>query len=62
MKLVGEYKGISVYSHPDCPSGFIYMVNDSNFDFETAKRKDGSPDMRFSINKLQKLLNMHENI
>jgi hypothetical protein len=52
MKLVGTYRNIPVYSSPDCPPDTVYLMND-NFTIKHPTRKDGKPDMRFGINKME---------
>ena len=61
MKLEGEYQGIPIYSSPDCPEAMLYLVNDEYFYVDYPLRKDGKPDMRYGINKLQRALKYHEN-
>ena len=56
MKLEGSYKGIPIYSTPVCPPDTLYMINEKNMVIDYPKRKDGKPDMRYSINKLMKVL------
>ena len=55
-KLEGMYQGVPFYSHPACPPGFLYCLNDDALKFVFPKRKDGKPDMRYGINRLQKAL------
>lgn len=54
MKQVGQFKGIPVYSDSTIEKGIIYCVN-NDIKLEYPKRKDGKPDMRYSINKMQKM-------
>ena len=54
MKYEGELNGIPVYSSPDCPSDTLYLLNDDAFDFP--RKKDGTYDMRYGVNKLRVLL------
>lgn len=57
MKLEGKINGISVYSTPVCPPDVMYLIDESKFD--VPRRKDGKPDMRYSINKIMKLSSPH---
>jgi hypothetical protein len=54
MKLEGSYKGIPIYSSPDCPPDQLYLVNNDLFERRLPKRKDGRPDMRYKVNKLER--------
>lgn len=54
MKLVGKFRGIPVYSSPDCPPDAVYLLNDSALERVFPLKKDGKPDMRYSINKLER--------
>lgn len=53
MKYEGKYKGIPVYSNPAVESGMLYLINEDNFITNYPTKKNGTPDMRFSINKMQ---------
>lgn len=49
-KLEGYYRDIPVYSNPFVPDGMVYMMNANQL--SGPKRKDGRPDMRYSVNKI----------
>lgn len=53
-KFEGYMNGTAVYSNPMCPPGIIYMIND-NFTIQHPLRKDGEPDMRYGINRMEKM-------
>jgi hypothetical protein len=57
MKLEGTLHGIPIYSTPNCPKDQVYMINPDNFYIDYPLRKDGKPDMRYSVNRLKRLLN-----
>lgn len=54
MKLEGHINNIPIYSSPDCPPDTFYLIND-DFYIKYPKRKDGQPDMRYGINKLERM-------
>lgn len=45
-----QLKGIPVDFRDDVPEGALYFINPSTM-FSWPKKKDGTPDMRYSINK-----------
>lgn len=55
MKLEGYYMGIPMYSDPNVPPDILYCVNHNKFAINFPLRKDGKPDMRYSINKMEKV-------
>lgn len=56
MKLVGYLRGMPVYESPDVEPGILYVVNPNNMYVDYPKRKDGEPDMRYSVNRLARLM------
>ncbi len=50
-RVVGHYKGVPVVSSPFVPKDIVYVVP-SDLEFSGPRRKNGQPDMRFSLNKL----------
>ena len=47
-----QYMGIPVVVRDDVPSGIIYLIDSSKMYINYPRCKDGSYDMRFSINRL----------
>lgn len=58
IKRVGwdslTFRGIPIIIRDDIPPGTIYLINSENMHRVFPIRKDGKPDMRFSINKLER--------
>ena len=55
MKLEGYFNKIPVYSNPACPPNTVYLINTNDFKRVFPKRKDGKPDMRYSVNQLERI-------
>ena len=53
MKRVGFFKGINIYESKDVAPGYVYVINEAFMKMNYPKKKNGRPDMRHRINKLQ---------
>lgn len=47
--------GIKIFTDPDIEDGMVYFMNTDNFAINYPKRKDGKPDMRYGVNKLERM-------
>lgn len=56
MKLVGYYNNIPFYSANSVPKNVMYCLNSNEIHIKYPRKRNGSYDMRFGVNKMARIL------